>query len=137
MRANDKHNRSKVSSAALLPVAEMRKALAASLPPYMVPTHFEAVAELPRLLSGKVNRQALRDLPLTSDVPSASQESCTPNSSEEALLFASLQKLFPGQAFQADQDFFNDLGGHSLLVALLVSDLRTHPQFERLGIQDI
>ena len=33
------------------------------LPPYMVPAHFEFVAQLPRLTSGKVDREALGDCP--------------------------------------------------------------------------
>ena len=45
--------------------AHLRKALGERLPKYMVPAHFEFVAELPRLTSGKVNRKALGDFPLS------------------------------------------------------------------------
>ena len=41
----------------------LRKALGQRLPKYMVPAHFEFVAELPRLTSGKVDRKALGDCP--------------------------------------------------------------------------
>jgi len=43
---------------------ELRKHLAVQLPPYMVPAHFEALPVLPRLTSGKIDRKALRALPL-------------------------------------------------------------------------
>ena len=43
--------------------AALRQALAAQMPPYMVPGHFEFVPVLPRLTSGKVDRKALRAAP--------------------------------------------------------------------------
>ncbi|WP_348532330.1 AMP-binding enzyme [Methylorubrum aminovorans] len=43
--------------------AALRKSLAAQMPPYMVPGHFETVETLPRLTSGKVDRKALRIAP--------------------------------------------------------------------------
>ena len=114
----------------------LRPALLARLPRYMVPAHLEMVAELPRLTSGKVDFRALRALPL-SPVPSPTQASATPRCAEEAALFAALEKILPGRALLSDADFFDDLGGHSLLVARLVSILRETPAFATVGVQDI
>ena len=112
----------------------LRQALAARLPAYMVPAHFELVAELPRLPSGKINLGALRTRPLqfqaVAGIPTARDET-------EAVLFAALAKLFPGQALRPEADFFDDLGGHSLLVARLVSLLRQDGRFASVGVQDI
>ncbi len=116
--------------------AQLRQALAARLPTYMVPAHFEIVAALPRLTSGKIDQKALRAVPLRT-VESGGDEKSQPRTEDEAALFAALAKLFPGQAFRPEADFFDDLGGHSLLVARLVSILRGDARHAALSVQDI
>ena len=59
----------------------MRTALRHKLPPYMVPARFEAVEELPRLPSGKVNRNALKKIELAAQAASADRKSTRLNSS--------------------------------------------------------
>ena len=103
----------------------------------MVPAHFEFVAELPRLTSGKVNRKALGDFPLSVAIEDDRQEDAGPRSEEEEALYAALRPLFPGQQLRGDLDFFDDLGGHSLLVARLVSTLRADRRYATLSIQDV
>ena len=44
---------------------------------------------------------------------------------------------FPGQRLRGELDFFDDLGGHSLLVARLVSTLRADRRYATLSIQDV
>ena len=100
---------------------QLRQALAKRLPPYMIPAHFEIVSELPRLTSGKIDSNILRDIPLKNAAPAAEADS--PRNDDEAALFTALQKLFPGQPLRHEADFFDDLGGHSLLAARLVSIL--------------
>lgn len=126
-----------VAHANATPVAsELRRNLAAQLPPYMVPAHFEAVDILPRLTSGKIDRKALRTQPLTeSNMTDA--ESDVPEGSAETALFAALQSLFPGQPLLRNADFFEDLGGHSLLAARLVSKLREDSRFATATVHDI
>jgi len=117
-------------------VADLRSALAASLPPYMVPAHIETLAEMPRLLSGKIDRKVLRALPL--QIPSDGDvQSDEPESPAEEVLFATLAKLFPGQAIRREADFFSGLGGHSLLAARLASAIRSHSQFSSFTVRDI
>ncbi len=115
--------------------AQLRQSLASRLPHYMVPAHFEIVVELPRLPSGKIDTNALREIPLKTN-PSAAK-AAVPRNEEETALFAALEKLFPGQAFHSEADFFDDLGGHSLLVARLVSLLRKDSRYTSLGVQEI
>jgi non-ribosomal peptide synthetase-like protein len=126
----------------VVPVAEgeadtgsWRQALAARLPSYMVPAHFEVVAQLPRLASGKIDVQALRAAPLAR--LASARETFAPRNRDEAALFAALGKLFPGRAFWPEADFFDDLGGHSLLAARLVSILRTQPEYAELSVREI
>ena len=113
--------------------AQLRQALKARLPHYMVPAHFESVTELPRLSSGKVDAKALRALPL--DL--AANAAPLSDNEDEAALYVALAQLFPGQSFQPESDFFTDLSGHSLLVARLVSILRDDARYATLGVQDI
>jgi non-ribosomal peptide synthetase-like protein len=116
--------------------AGWRQALAARLPHYMVPAHFELVAELPRLTSGKIDQNALRVLPLKPMTQTAGQ-SAEPRNEEERALYAALGKLFPGRAWQPESDFFYDLGGHSLLAARLVSILRADERYASLSVQAV
>jgi non-ribosomal peptide synthetase-like protein len=114
--------------------AQLRQALAARLPAYMVPAHFEVVATLPRLASGKINGHLLRELPLQTVAP---EPAAKPETPEEAALYAALEKLFPAPSLKPEADFFDDLGGHSLLAARLVSLLRTEARYAGLGVQEI
>jgi len=116
--------------------AALRSALAESLPPYMVPVHFETLDEMPRLTSGKIDRKALKARPLTiaAGLPADSDQAET---EAEEVLFAELGKLFPGQAIRRAADFFSDLGGHSLFAARLASALRSHPRFATFTVRDI
>lgn len=115
--------------------AQLRRALSAQLPAYMVPAHFEFVASLPRLSSGKVDRNRLSAIPLReADGAKGNHE---PGTEDEAALFSVLAKLFPGGVFEPGLDFFDDLGGHSLLAARLVSILRGENSYAKLSVQDI
>lgn len=116
--------------------AALRQGLAGRLPPYMVPARFEALEVLPRLTSGKIDRKALRALPVAGG-DDAEADSDTPASGAEAALFAVLRRLFPGQPLRRAADFFTDLGGHSLLAARLVSQMRADARFARMTVHDI
>jgi len=114
----------------------LRAALAETLPAYMVPGYFEPLTEMPRLTSGKIDRNALKALPLARSCDTASA-SDTPETAAEQVLFAALAKLFPGQPILRNADFFSDLGGHSLFAARLASALRTDPRFAHVTVRDI
>ncbi len=114
----------------------LRGALVAALPPYMVPSHFEMLDEMPRLTSGKIDRKALRTRPL--ELPAgAPGDSDSPETPAEEILFAALARLFPGQVIRREADFFTDLGGHSLFAARLASSLRQEARFAGFSVRDI
>ena len=114
--------------------AALRAALAATLPPYMVPGKYEALAEMPRLISGKIDRNALRARPLAVAVDSGGD---TPETPAEVVMFDVLKTLFPGQPLRRHADFFSDLGGHSLFAARLASALRAQPGYAQVTVRDI
>jgi non-ribosomal peptide synthetase-like protein len=101
----------------------------------MVPSRFETLEQMPRLTSGKIDRKALKALPLA--VAAQAEGSDTPESPLEEALFGALAKLFPGLAIRRDADFFTDLGGHSLFAARLASMLRADPRFTQVTVRDI
>ncbi|MET0529351.1 MAG: Pls/PosA family non-ribosomal peptide synthetase [Microvirga sp.] len=112
-----------------------KKALVAKLPPYMVPPIWRTHSELPRMVSGKIDRKALAAMLLDMDDASEPQEGArTPT---EAALLAAAKKVFAGQAIPFESDFFTDLGGHSLIAARFISTLRETPALANVTLQDV
>ena len=126
----------KLAPDAAVQVEAWRKALAATMPPYMIPTHFQAIGELPTLTSGKLNRKVLAELPLElPDMPAEADDA--PENEIEAILLAAVKPLMPGQPIRFEADFFLDMGGHSLIAARFVSAVRKTPALSGLTIQDV
>lgn len=113
----------------------VRTALKATLPPYMVPSHFEEMAVLPRLTSGKADRKALKVAPLHAPSEAEAQEEASTDM--EAALLAAAKPLFPGQSIPFDADFFADLGGHSLLAATFLASVRENPALPSITLEDL
>lgn len=113
----------------------LREELKRRLPPYMIPERFEVVEGLPRMISGKLDRKALKTLPL-SDL-ALDLETEEPATETEALLLAAAHNVMPGRAIGFEADFFTDLGGHSLIAAQFVSLVRADPQFSGITLQDM
>ncbi len=91
----------------------LRAALRKRLPTYMVPGIFETVAGLPTLPSGKVDR---KQLPRPRWQPATrSRDQRQPATPLEARLAACWQALFAPNAVGLEDDFFLELGGHSLV----------------------
>ena len=95
--------------------------LRAKLPPYMVPTFFEVLEAMPRLVSGKVDRKSLPE-PSTPLVDYS--DLALPQTEMEEKVADTWRQLFKMEHVGVDQDFFLDLGGHSLLAAQMVTLLR-------------
>ncbi len=124
------------SKSASLDKAELRAALRKRLPPYMVPSQFEIIDEVPRLSSGKVDRKTLKARPLTL-VATAATEQEEAQSPIESVLLAAAQLTFPGQSIPFAADFFTELGGHSLLAAQFISRVRKTSGCAAITLQDV
>ncbi|MGO4705247.1 Pls/PosA family non-ribosomal peptide synthetase [Microvirga sp. 2MCAF38] len=123
-------------SGSVADAAQLRLALRERLPPYMVPAHFEVVTTFPRLsASGKVDRKALKALPLT--LADAALEQDEPETATEAALLAAAKRVFPDQVVPLTADFFLELGGHSLLAARFVSYVRETRNLSGITLQDV
>ncbi len=105
------------------------------LPNYMMPSQFIKVPSFNRLASGKIDR---KNIPLSA----TKGEATAPihdlsNDSFSTKIYALLSTFFPGQAINASSDFFNDLGGHSMLAAVFVSEVRSKMDLNDISIYDI
>ncbi|MFT7074290.1 MAG: amino acid adenylation domain-containing protein [Planctomycetota bacterium] len=111
-----------------LPVGELRDHLATRLPEFMLPAAWVWLPELPLNANGKVDRSALPRPPATR--PELAEQYQAPiGPTEERICAAFSQALGIDRVGRADNFF--DLGGNSLLV------LRVLSQLARDGIDDL
>ena len=113
----------------------LRSQLRNRLPAYMVPALIETVHDLPRLPSGKLDRASLPAPRAREAAPQS--ETRRPLTDTERRIAGVWEALFRPLPVSADDNFFLDLGGHSLLVARMVSLLRKAPQFARVSVGDV
>ncbi len=103
--------------------AVLRAGLAARLPEHMIPAAFATLEALPLTASGKVDRRALSRLP-PPEAPAAERPARrAPRTPVEELVAGIWSELFQVESVGLDDNFFA-LGGHSLLVAQVLSRLR-------------
>jgi amino acid adenylation domain-containing protein len=111
--------------------AELRAFLETSLPAHMIPAAFTALAALPWMPSGKIDRKAL---PAPNRAGSGSgSTSSAENAAPRTLLEESLAEMWRdllGVEQVGREDDFFALGGHSLLATRLISRLRDRLQIE-------
>ena len=114
---------------------QLRSRLKSRLPTYMVPALIELILELPRLPSGKLDRESLP--PPRQRESSLTIQGRRPGTDAERDILKVWESLFPSQPVSMDDDFFLDLGGHSLFAARMVSELRKYPRFARVSVADV
>ena len=107
---------------------------------YMLPSHFEQVADLPRLSSGKLDRKKLPNPNFDLEADSKAQVR------RPRLALANVhmerawdlwRKIFAPVEVTGPDDGFFDLGGHSLMAAKLVSELRKIPDYAHVSVTDV
>jgi acyl carrier protein len=101
-----------------LDVEAVRSALLLTLPAYMVPAHFVVLDALPLTANGKVDRKAL---PLP-DLGAGATEYVAPRDDVERQLAAIWSEVLKVARIGVHDNFFS-LGGHSLLVTKIVSQI--------------
>jgi hypothetical protein len=114
-------------------VSDLRHALKARLPDYMIPSVFQVLQAFPQTPNGKIDRKAL---PAPDGVrPHLESNYVVPRNAVEQTIAAVWQEVLGVQSVGVFDNFF-DLGGHSLL--LVKAHGRLHGQFEReLSIIDM
>ena len=125
-----------------------RTSLAAQLPLFMQPHRLHVLAALPLLASGKVNRRllpapegspaaapaVLSEAPAAPGTQAASTRQEGPLLAQIAACWAAALQL---PEVGIDENFFVDLGGHSMLAAQMISQLRRTPALAHLSLLDV
>jgi natural product biosynthesis luciferase-like monooxygenase protein len=102
-------------------IKELRTFLKDKLPEYMVPSHFINLEALPWTANGKINRKALPSI--AGSESDLKAEYVAPQSSLEQLIANVWQQVLNVKKVGVHDNFF-DLGGQSLLLAQVHSQLR-------------
>jgi len=111
--------------------AELRSALQRQLPDHMVPSAFVMLDRLPLTAHGKVDRRAL---PAPSTARQSAGEFVPPHTEWELRLARVWQQLLRVDTVGASDDFF-DLGGNSLMLVRLISEINRRHQVS-LGVAE-
>ncbi|HKX42698.1 MAG TPA: amino acid adenylation domain-containing protein [Burkholderiaceae bacterium] len=103
--------------------AELRDFLAATLPDYMLPQHFIAIAEVPLLPNGKIDRHALPAVQAAAGDAHSTRIVVAPETTTETALLALWHKALGTTQLGITDDFF-EFGGHSMLAMRLASSIQ-------------
>lgn len=114
---------------------QLRAALAAELPAYMVPAAIQTVDTLPTTTGGKLDRSALPEIQLGAGAATVVVEPRTPT--ESLVASAAGRVLRHVGAVSVDAHFFNDLGGDSVGAAELIAALREDGTTASLTVRDV
>lgn len=113
----------------------LRSRLRSQLPAWMVPALIETIGDLPRFANGKLDRAALPEpRPRLQQKRERSNHSAT---ATEQLLLQIWRDLFRPLRVTVQDNFFLDLGGHSLFAARMVSELRKDPRFRSVTVAEV
>ncbi|WP_405739750.1 amino acid adenylation domain-containing protein [Streptomyces sp. NBC_01525] len=111
-------------------------ALRRKLPAYMIPTFVEVLSAFPLLTADKVDRAALPP-PVSPPLGRRARPPTAPRTPLERRMAALWQDALGGGAISTDDDFFGDLGGHSMTAARLISRMRQDPDLRGLAMGDL
>lgn len=103
--------------------AELRNFLKAHLPEHFIPSSFLFLDALPHTSTGKIDRKVL---PIPDDLqPDRDRAYVEPETAIESTIAEIWRDLLHVDKINRHDDFF-DLGGHSILMILVINKLRNH-----------
>ncbi|MFJ8470953.1 Pls/PosA family non-ribosomal peptide synthetase [Kitasatospora sp. NPDC094011] len=106
------------------------------LPAYMIPAFVEVLPQFPLLAADKVDRKAL-PAPTSPPLAKRAQPHAAPVTATERQLATVWQEVLGTKQLSVEDDFFLDLGGHSMVAARLMSTLRRRPELTHLAMADL
>ncbi len=105
------------------------------LPPYMVPAYLERLDVIPMSTSNKADRKSLP--PPTGPRCQASGPRQAPRNQTERLVASALAETLKLTDISVHDDFFDDLGAHSLLMARFCSAIRARITCANVSMRDV
>ncbi|QRI61501.1 non-ribosomal peptide synthetase (plasmid) [Shinella sp. PSBB067] len=123
------------SGAEAIARADLARELRRRLPDYMVPSFLEELPALPMTVSDKVDT---RKLPKPSGVRlGAERKEILPSTDDERFLAEVLRDVLKMDDIYVEDNFFDDLGANSLLMARFCARLRTRREWATTSMRDI
>lgn len=114
----------------------LRTRLQCRLPAYMVPAFVEVLPALPLLAADKIDRAAL-PAPVSPPLARRSGPRIAPVTPLERHLAALWGEVLACGEISSHDDFFCDLGGHSMTAARLCSRMRQEPRLQDVAMSDL
>ena len=100
--------------------SDLREFLSATLPEYMIPDQFVVLEKFPTTATGKLDRNALRDIEIKEKGHKA--KSREPKQGMESVLIRIWKAVLSLQQVEVDENFF-EIGGNSLIALRLAYDI--------------
>ena len=119
-----------------LPRNDISQALRSRLPAYMVPAYLEQLPLIPMTVSNKADHKKLPK-PKGPRFVAVSGTYVAPCGATEELLARELSEVLKVERVSAEDNFFKDLGAHSLLMARFCARIRQHPGLSAVSMRDI
>ncbi|MBW4590337.1 amino acid adenylation domain-containing protein [Aetokthonos hydrillicola Thurmond2011] len=114
----------------------LHSTLRSRLPSYMIPAYIEILDTIPTLPNGKADRSKL-PMPNMVKLSDRSDNHVPPATPLEQELVKAWNCVFGRDKISVEEDFFKDLGGHSLFAAQVISNLRQNRKLNHLSIGDL
>ncbi len=109
-----------------LDIREIKKGMSKLLPEYMIPQYFIQMGKIPITANGKVNR---KKLPEPEIIERNETDHVKPRNNKERIIYEAWKKVLGLNEVGIFENFFH-LGGHSLTVVSLLSELQKSFQLQ-------
>ena len=115
---------------------EVSETLRRQLPGYMVPSYLEEIPIIPMTSNNKVDRKSLPP-PKGLRLSVSSRKFVAPRTDTEMALVGALIEVMKIERASMDDNFFEDLGAHSLLMARFNAEIRKRLKISTVSMRDI
>jgi non-ribosomal peptide synthetase-like protein len=117
-------------------LSEVSEMLRNQLPGYMVPSYLEELPVIPMTTNDKADRKNLPP-PKGPRLAVSSGNFVAPRTETEQALLEALMEVMQIERASVEDNFFQDLGAHSLLMARFSSEIRKRLNVSAVSMQDI
>jgi non-ribosomal peptide synthetase-like protein len=127
----------RTSDGGSLDKSDIDAALRKKLPSYMVPAYLEELTALPMSVSNKTDYKKLPPPAGPRFFAGSKTAAAKPETDAERAMCSALAEILKYDAISVEDDFFQDLGANSLLMARFCTKVRSIPSLGHISMQDI